>query len=49
VKLFKQSGEGYEEGYLDGRPTDVTRAYWAFLNCIKDEVIRVDAVVSRSL
>ncbi|KAA8895182.1 hypothetical protein FN846DRAFT_912061 [Sphaerosporella brunnea] len=46
VKLFKQSGEGYEEGYLDGDPTDVTRAYWAFVNCIKDEVTRVDAEVS---
>ncbi|KAA8893538.1 hypothetical protein FN846DRAFT_751931, partial [Sphaerosporella brunnea] len=30
VKLFKESGDGLEEGYLDGYPTDVTRAYWAF-------------------
>ncbi|KAA8892897.1 hypothetical protein FN846DRAFT_788650 [Sphaerosporella brunnea] len=44
VKLFKESGDGLEEGYLDGNPTDVTRAYWAFVNCIKDEVTRVDAV-----
>jgi hypothetical protein len=44
VKAFEKSGEGYEEGYLDGNPTDVTRAYWAFLNCIKDEVTRADAV-----
>ncbi|KAL7274530.1 hypothetical protein RUND412_002575 [Rhizina undulata] len=43
VKLFKELGEGYKEGYLDGNPTDMTRAYWAFLNCIKDEVTRVEA------
>ncbi|KAA8908829.1 hypothetical protein FN846DRAFT_944352 [Sphaerosporella brunnea] len=42
VNLFKESGEGYEEGYLNGNPTDVTHAYWAFVNCIKDEVTRVD-------
>lgn len=42
VHLFKESGEGYDEGYLDGKPTDVTRAYWAFMNCIKSEVTRVD-------
>ncbi|KAA8893635.1 hypothetical protein FN846DRAFT_923541 [Sphaerosporella brunnea] len=43
VNLFKESGEGYEEGYLNGNPTDVTHAYWAFVNCIKDEVTRVEA------
>ena len=30
-----------DQGYLDGNVTDVTRAYWAFLNCIKDEVTPV--------
>jgi hypothetical protein len=44
VKLFKEYGEGHEEDYLDGNPTDVTRAYWAFLKCIEDEVTRVEAV-----
>ncbi|RPA90133.1 hypothetical protein L873DRAFT_1783210 [Choiromyces venosus 120613-1] len=44
VRAFEESGEGYEVGYLDGNPTEVTRAYWAFLNCIKDEVARVDVV-----
>ncbi|KAA8893516.1 hypothetical protein FN846DRAFT_1025664 [Sphaerosporella brunnea] len=43
VNLFKESGEGYEQGYLDGNPTDVTHAYWAFVNCINDEVTRVEA------
>lgn len=42
VNLFKESGEGYDEGYLDGKPTDVTRAYRAFMNCIKSEATRVD-------
>jgi hypothetical protein len=27
IHLFKEYGEGYEEDYLDGNPTDVTRAY----------------------
>ena len=43
VRLFKESGEGYEEDFLERVPTDVTRAYWAFLDCIKDEVTRVGA------
>ncbi|KAA8902718.1 hypothetical protein FN846DRAFT_1022449 [Sphaerosporella brunnea] len=44
VKLFRESGDdGFEEGYLDGYPTDVTRAYWAFLNCIDSEVTWVEA------
>ena len=42
VKLFEESGERFDVGYLDGNATDVTRAYWAFLNCIKDEVTRAD-------
>jgi hypothetical protein len=43
IELFEVSGR--DEGYLEGSLTDVTRAYWAFLNCIKDEVARVDAAV----
>jgi hypothetical protein len=40
VKLFKESD--YDDSYLDGNPTGVTRAYWGFLNCIRDEVTRVE-------
>jgi len=43
VKLFEESGEGYEEGYLVGSPTDVTAAYWAVWRCLKDEVTTIDA------
>ena len=39
IELFEESDR--DEGYLEGNFTDVTRAYWAFLNCIKDEVTRV--------
>jgi len=39
VRLFIASE--YDPGYLVGNVTDVTRAYWAFLNCIKDEVTPV--------
>jgi len=35
VELFKESD--YDDGYLEGNLTDVTRAYWSFLNCIIDE------------
>ncbi|RPA97468.1 hypothetical protein L873DRAFT_1836374 [Choiromyces venosus 120613-1] len=42
VRLFKQSGKGYDEGYLDGISTDVTNAYLAFVNCINTEVRRVE-------
>ena len=42
VKLFEESGASFDADYLDGNVTDVTRAYWAFLNCIKDEVTRAD-------
>lgn len=38
-----ESGEGYEEGYLDGNPTDVTRAYCEFVSCIRDKITRVEA------
>jgi hypothetical protein len=41
IQRFEESD--YDEGYLGGDPTDVTRAYWAFLNCIRDEVTRVEA------
>jgi hypothetical protein len=40
VKLFRKSG--YDGGYLEGDETDVTRAYWSFLNCIKATVTRID-------
>jgi len=39
VRLLEASE--FDQGYLDGNDTDVTRAYWAFLNCINDEVTRV--------
>ncbi|KAG0138227.1 hypothetical protein HOY82DRAFT_476433 [Tuber indicum] len=38
VKLFKESGAGYDESYLVGAPTDVTRAYRAFMKCISTDV-----------
>jgi len=38
--LFKEFGDGYDQSYLDGDPTAVTSAYWAFLNCQKTEVIK---------
>jgi len=41
IQLFEESGR--YQGYLEGKPTDVTRAYWAFLDCTKVEVARVDA------
>ena len=40
VKASKEPGEGY----LDGKPTDVIPAYWAFLNCVEDEFTRADVV-----
>lgn len=43
TKLLKESD--YDDSYLDDRnATDVARAYWSFLNCIKYEVTRVDVV-----
>ena len=41
VKLFEESD--YDERFLDEPATDVTIAYWRFLNCNKDEVTRVEA------
>lgn len=44
IRLFKEP-EG-DESYLDdGVTTGVTRAYWTFLRCEKDEVRRVDGDV----
>ena len=40
VEVFKESE--FDDGYLDGAPTDVTRACLAFLKCIPGEVTRVD-------
>ncbi|RPB02827.1 hypothetical protein L873DRAFT_1787494 [Choiromyces venosus 120613-1] len=42
MKLFEEFD--YDDGYLEGHATDLTRAYWSFLNCIKNEVKWVDAV-----
>ena len=36
IKLFVKSG--YDPGYLEGKRTPVTDAYWAFLKSSKDEV-----------
>lgn len=41
VRLFGESG--YDEGFLEGHATSVTRAYREFLHCVKDEVTRVEA------
>ena len=32
---------GYGDGYLDGDATDLSRAYWAFLDCLGTEVTAV--------
>ncbi|KAF8426954.1 hypothetical protein EV426DRAFT_686449 [Tirmania nivea] len=40
VELYVESD--YDDYLVDGNPTDVTRAYWSFLLCYKDEVTRVD-------
>jgi hypothetical protein len=37
IKLFKESGDGYDDSYLDGSETSVTVAYWAFSNCQKKQ------------
>lgn len=47
IELFEESSR--DEGYSEGSLTDVARAYRAFLNCIKDEVPRVDAAVVSDL
>jgi hypothetical protein len=45
VKLFEETGEGYGKGYLDENVTNnVAQAYWAFVNCMKTEVARAEAV-----
>lgn len=36
IKLFRESD--YDEGYLYGGGTSVTRAYWSFLRATKDDV-----------
>jgi hypothetical protein len=42
IKAFEEGGEGYDVGYLDGHPNEAERAYWAFLNCLSDEVSSVE-------
>ena len=39
IKLFEISG--FDESYLDGKDTEVTCAYHAFINCAASEVKRV--------
>ncbi|KAF8462298.1 hypothetical protein BDZ91DRAFT_734939 [Kalaharituber pfeilii] len=46
VRRFKESD--CDEGYLDGNAKDVTRAYRAFLNCIKSEFTSVEAVATNN-
>lgn len=36
IDLFKKSN--YDEGFLGGRPTAVTAAYWMFVKSCQDEV-----------
>ncbi|KAG0137782.1 hypothetical protein HOY82DRAFT_477328 [Tuber indicum] len=38
VRLLKESGLAYQEGYLDNGPADLVNAYHAFMGCIKTEV-----------
>ncbi|KAG0133436.1 hypothetical protein HOY82DRAFT_641132 [Tuber indicum] len=38
VSLLKESGTGYQEGYLDNGPIDLVNAYHAFMGCINTEV-----------
>ncbi|PWW75416.1 hypothetical protein C7212DRAFT_202879, partial [Tuber magnatum] len=38
VKVFTEYGQCFEPGYLSGDPTEVTHAYWEFVNCLKTEV-----------
>ena len=41
IKLFVESGNGCDVGYLVGNPTEVTKAYWAFITCVETEVTSV--------
>ena len=48
TKLFEKFIEPlkksqFDHGYLEGDATDLSRAYWAFLYCIKDEVTATEA------
>ena len=36
IKLFEISG--FDESYLDGKDTEVTHAYYAFVNCAASEM-----------
>ena len=37
IRLFEESG--FNTGYLQGNPTAVTEAYWAFICCLGEEVV----------
>ncbi|CUS07937.1 unnamed protein product [Tuber aestivum] len=39
VQAFSKAGIKGEEDYYKGKPTDVTHAYWKFLDCINAEVV----------
>ncbi|CUS07938.1 unnamed protein product [Tuber aestivum] len=41
VRTFAEVGDGFEEGFLKGRATETTHAYWAFLGCVDSEVSKV--------
>ena len=45
IKLFKESGKGYDESYLNDDQAAVTRTYWSF--CLKNEVKSVDELDGR--
>lgn len=42
IRLFTESGMGFDVGYLVGNRTGVTNAYWAFVMCIETEVTWVE-------
>jgi len=38
ITVFTEHGDGFEQGYLSGYPTEVTDAYWEFMRCLNTEV-----------
>ncbi|PUU76824.1 hypothetical protein B9Z19DRAFT_1087521 [Tuber borchii] len=43
IRLFTESGMGYDVSYLVGDRTEVTNAYLAFFTCVKTEVTWVES------
>ncbi|PUU76827.1 hypothetical protein B9Z19DRAFT_1129131 [Tuber borchii] len=43
IRLFTESGMGYDVSYLVGDRTEVTNAYWEFVTCVKTEVTWVES------